>query len=202
MLEKFEITTKSGLPVDIEDIKTYMHVSGNSEDFILNMIANAVKAELEDMLGRVFLQEEITATYLVDLPLISKIRGIVDRYEPYRPLEGITLVRTPVVAVSLVSLETAPEVFTDLNPSVYGVNLSEPATITPYSDAFDMLLLTYTQARLRVVYTVGYATPDAIPDWMILQFYQLFAARYADREGMTLPQTFSDAGVFYRTPRV
>lgn len=179
-------TAPSVEPLALSDVKSYLRISGSSEDTLLNLMITTVREFCEDFTGRALITQTLTmsldGTRDVNDPLWegTRVGPDVRFFKDY-----ITLGRPRVQSITSVKTFSDDDVATTLSTSKYYVDIQrEPARIVLREGENWPTALRVANA-IEVVYVSGYgdAATD-VPAPLRLGMMQHLAYLYDQRGDM------------------
>ena len=179
-------TAPSVEPLALADVKSYLRISGSSEDTLLNLMIQTVREFCEDFTGRALITQTITmnidGTRMLDDPLWEGTRVAPD-VKFYK--DHIQLARPRVQSVTSVKTFSDSDVATTFSASKYYLDSQrEPARVV-LRDGETWPVSLRVANSIEVVYVAGYgdAATD-VPAPLRLGMMQHLAYLYDQRGDM------------------
>jgi len=192
LLTNLEQLSKPDLePTPFEDVVTYLH-STKGEEPLVRLLMPASRQMLESKLGIAFYTQQLRATF----EFTWFYRG-VDMPSWYNDPDErtCTLPRPPLQSYDVLEFETDIDIFSSLDNSSYQTITQFPSQVRLYTGFLTTLTPWWSslarRPRMRVTYTCGYNTVDAIPEKYKLMLLQVIAYNYLEREVGGIPATMS-----------
>lgn len=182
-------------PVTREEVKAHLiGVDWNDDDALLDGYISTAREWMEDALNRALITQTIRATHDIPRLTSSPLGGPI---APPRHISGgLALPRPPLLAVSLVEVETQVATWQTVASTEYAVDPDdEPGRVYLTWGALSLWVaeLTFPGARprVRITYTAGYGTAAASVPYQIRQGIKEAAAWLYDHRGESeIPRDF------------
>jgi hypothetical protein len=180
-------------PIAFEDAATYLH-STKGEESLVRLLLPASRQLFESKLGIALLTQQFRATF----EFAYSYEGVQQPSWYFDPDERVaTIPRPPLQSYDLVEFEVYYDTFNVMDSSDWTAISQFPAQIRLYTGIFATTISPWwigfgRKPRMRVTYTCGYPTVDAIPDRYRLMLLQLLAYHYLEREVGGIPATMSE----------
>lgn len=172
-------------PLGLADVKSYLRVSGSSEDPLLRTMIEAARMFCEEFTGRALITQTLTvtldATNEIDDPLWEGTRTgpYINFYKDF-----ITLPKPEVQSVTSVKTFADDDTATTLSSSKYYVDTSrDPGRVVLRTGETWPTALRVANA-IEVVYVAGYGAASAVPAPLKLGMMQHIAYLYDQRGDM------------------
>ena len=195
-------------PVDAADLRSYLLLDTTDADLLLTSLIREAREWAEGRTRRALLTQTLRATLPIPAPTIGRLSGWVTNFNwENTPAARLELPRPPLQAVSLVEVETAPNVWSDVNAGLLSPDSNwvadpdqEPGTIWLYGGAWSSFggwglgpSGLRMSPRLRVTYTAGYgANPTAVPETIRNAIRMYAAKKFEGRDSQTRMDTWLD----------
>lgn len=179
-------TAPSVEPVALDTVKSYLRISGNSEDTLIGTMIEAARSFCEEFVGRALITQTITftldATSEVDSTLWEGTRTgpHINFYKDF-----ISLPKPQVQSVTSIKTFDDADTETTFSPSKYYVDISrDPARVVLLTGESWPTALRVANA-IEVVYVAGYGnSPSNVPAPIKLGMMQHIAYLYDQRGDM------------------
>jgi hypothetical protein len=191
LTELVQLDKPSLEPIPFEDVVTYLH-STKGEEPLVRMLMPASRQMLEAKLGIAFYTQQLRATF----EFTEYYQGVqVPSWYRDPDERTCTIPRPPLQSYDLVEFETDIDQFDQVAAGGYQTITQFPAQIRLYTGFLTTLTPWWSslarRPRMRVTYTCGYNTVDAIPERYKLMLLQVMAYNYVEREVGGIPATMS-----------
>lgn len=149
MTDLYKMTTVSAPavePVNLDEVKSFLRITHNQEDSVLNGYIKAARMFCENYTGKSFIN-----------------RSLLARYERLENPERIVLPRGPIVSVENVKTYGTDETVTDLSDDAYALDVV--AGSLKIASSSSLICQKGGHKILDVTYTAGYGeTADDVPE--------------------------------------